>query len=289
MRKVKLQSDELRRWRENRTLLVDAETGEHYRAMTEEETVRLEVAKKKGTDVRFQDEQGRPLRILADREVLKAELLARHGSCNLTHVNGRFLTRLVGEDHKTMPAPGRDVVIQGAPDPNRCICARWEGRHPMKHHHRCTFNELAPMHQRELVPRETVTVVSSPAIDRVIATKIAVASPHIPPDIPSPTDCICYTDEWLFPDPSERGKMHHPLCEYRDLWKQVDNPTLTESYVCDMKGHPIRPASQAEVAEATETKCSIGIPTIKLDGQEYLVRRMKGPVQCTMSNSHLPS
>lgn len=272
MKRIVLSSRELRRWRENQAALVDAETGDFVRYLTQEESDRAALAQKRGADVQFLQDD-RPLKLTGDRDLMSLEFSAQHGSCVIRYPNGQ-IARVLREGTGQVKPYSVNQVLLGAPDPGKCICAQWEGRHPLKHHRRCQFNALAPMHQQDTT-QEMVVIGQSNKPEFSIKPSVfsEVRKPPVKSEVsgirvPSPEQCECQSWEGR-----EDGE-HHYTCNYHDAWKVKKKGLGKVPVLCTMRGESVRPATSEEIDAARQAYEVHDIPAVMVDGQEYLVANL---------------
>lgn len=299
MRHYKLNTDERRRWRQNRLVLVDAETTEPYRYATDDEVRQHQEAHSKGLPIRFEGDDGKSLRIMEDREVFAEQILKSHGSVEIRDVNGRFMRRIISKDQAPHLAYDPNQVRLGAPEPSKCVCASWEGRTDGKHHERCEYDKMAPPGQQSLKRSDSVAIRAPRTIRNVPnpPRPVAGVSPSPmgvvragsnAPTIPHPASCVCR--EW---GPQNDGESHHPICEWYDRWEAAKPKTKVETQapsmevpssapndeaveeathdLCNMKREPVRDALSFEVVKAAENFKMTGVPSVIISGQEWLV------------------
>lgn len=178
MKVVRLKTEELREWRENRRHLVDDEghltglvppaleqalstvmrSAQSQRKHLEqrvavgrapaqvEHLIRVEV-QRRGIDVAdivlVATIDGQ--RIVTGREVLAAKMLHKHGECQLRAPNGVIL-KVVRDPGIHRPTFQESQQI--APKPEHCPCKAWGRPHPGTHYSTCPWNGAAPPDER---------------------------------------------------------------------------------------------------------------------------------------------
>lgn len=258
MKIVRLNHEQYRRWRSNHMALVNP-AGDFVRYTTEAESDAAETARKRGTIVKVRD-KGIELSFTTDRDVLKNELLKRYGSCRIQLFNGHFIGQVLDPNLSRLSAPAPSVETLVSPE--HCLCAKWGGRQPGKHHPACRNNKLAPPEQRGY-PKEQIidAAPEAPAVLEQTSPENAASNEFVP----SPEECTCR--EWAKPGDSDPN-LHHPTCQFFDPWNLRESGDYG---LCDMDGNYRRPAVTDEVRAAELSMEKNGTPIITINGEEYLV------------------
>lgn len=178
MKVIRLKTEELREWRDNKRHLVDAEghlTGlvpppleqalstVTRSAQAQRKPLEQRVAVGKAPNqtehvIRVQVER-RGLnvadivitatidgqRIVSGRDVLCAKMLQKHGECQLRAPNGVIL-KVVRDPGVHRPTFEESQQI--APKPEHCPCKSWGRPHPGTHYSTCPWNRAAPPEER---------------------------------------------------------------------------------------------------------------------------------------------
>lgn len=267
MKNYRITREEYHRWRENRPILVDSD-GRFARYATDNEIAAENKARQRGGIVKVRDGE-RTLSFSSDRELLKKELLEKHGECKVQLFNGKYLAAI--HDPNRAPAPKIEDKIQISPE--RCQCAKWTGRQPGRHHPICYHNQFAPPEQQGFA---TEQVIETSVID---VEEMKTKAPETTPIgfVPSPEECQCRS--WPKP-PSADSSSHHPTCQWFDRWLMRLDPV---AMLQGLDGKVYRPASIEEVQRAEENAKTQGAMLLVISGQTYLV--VKNDVEVTMESN----
>jgi len=261
MKQHRLTREEFRRWRENRLALMTKD-GEFVRYASEAETRKHEEGLSKGIKLKVRQADGSLLDALNDRDAFKREMAQRYGDCQVQHFNGQ---KLFSVRDPNVQRPTHEESVTGAPDPDRCQCAKWANRVSGKHHFLCSYNAKAPAHQRGDIQVQTEIAAEPDRAAPTAATGIQ-EEPDAPPAdlvIEQPTaakHCACAA--WEKPDDADPGD-HHPTCR----WFGVTGFGL---YTLG-GGKRLRDASHEEIEEAKRRLVAHGTMTAVVDGREFMV------------------
>lgn len=261
MKIVRLNHSQYARFRSNRMALITLE-GEFVRFATEDEAASFEVARRRGTVTKVREKYTDPedqvveriLVFTTDREVLKKELLALHGSCRVMLFNGKQLFDVRDPNVSRISPPPKPEVHHITPE--RCQCAKWGGRQAGKHHPACQFNKLAPP-EFQGHPREQI-------LDAV-ELPVEAPKPSSLEYVPAPEECECR--DWAKGGDSDPN-LHHPTCQWFDAWNLRASG---EMVLCDIDGTYRRPATTDEVAESEKNKGERGAPFVTIDKSDFIV------------------
>lgn len=172
MKIVRLNPTDARVWRENRTVLLDAQGSfVRYLGMNESQAltdiekkarhlrqpVRAEV--KEGTRVSILTATPTPisretivikstvdgLDVLDGRSYFMRQVLDQHGECQIRSHTGQFMRSV--RDPSVLRPTVKDAS-RNAPKPQHCPCASWGMEHPGRHHPICEWNAKAPPDER---------------------------------------------------------------------------------------------------------------------------------------------
>ena len=254
MKNYRITRDEYYRWRENRPILVDTD-GRFVRYATDNEIAAEFKSRQRGGIVKVK-ENDKLLSFSSDRELLKKEILAKHGECKVQLFNGKYLAAI--HDPNKKPTPRVEEKIQISPE--RCQCANWTGRQAGRHHPVCYHNQFAPPEQQGFAA-EQVLEASPTDVEEMKAKTPETTSDFVP----TPEECQCRS--WPKP-PSADTTSHHPTCQWFDRWNMRLDPV---AMLQGMDGRVYRPASTEEVKQARENAEARGTPIVTISGQTYLV------------------
>jgi hypothetical protein len=179
MRIVKFSSSEARRWRANRDVLVK-DDGTMFRYASTKETRAVAEAKLKGVNLRVRDGDT-VYSIKPDREMMKRELLIRHGECQVRMMNMTFVAQ-VRDPNLERPKPGE--ADRSGPSPEHCQCRKWAGRKPGRHHWTCHWNQYAPADQRGELTEGTMQAAPEPVPEPAVTT-VKHESPVVVDSLPT--------------------------------------------------------------------------------------------------------
>ncbi len=260
MKKVRINHEQYARWRNNRGVLVN-DQGAFVRYATEAETDAEFRAQKRGVVVKVLHE-GQKLSFSTDRELLKKELLAKHGPCRLAMFNNVILSTITDGTPRVSAKPpeGKTQV-----SPEHCSCASWGGRQAGRHHPTCQYNRHALPEHQGFAPEQVIETI--PADVEALNKKVREDTPATMHQafIPSPEECNCRS--WAKPGNSNPN-LHHPTCEHFDAWNLRAHPSMM---LCHADGTEIRPATTEEVETAERNRQARGVPSVVYDRAEYYV------------------
>ncbi len=258
-------------------------TSARARTPGESSTVSLSVEKDAGgrpTSARFTIDG---LELTDTKSVMRAEMLARHGECQLRWTNGKVLCVI---RDPSVRRPTAKEALRSSVSPDSCPCKNWGDPHPGRHHRVCQQNEKAPPEERGDIGADGPVHVSDAAIEieeaagighaagqRLLATGATVGTVESAPVVKSapkahaPAECPNGCFGWVRHDGKTEG--HHPICEHAAAWEAVDK---TPSVLVDIdSGEVLRPATIDEIGEAEASEKRTGAATVKIGEQIFMV------------------
>lgn len=282
----RLTKEQTREWRTNQGMLVHTpEDGpsEVVRAATAEEVnasfEHLKYIQAQPPERRKKMEpfavlvDGKKCNIISIREVLQAEILEHQGKGQdvvLRSNNGRTIRVLRANPDAQVAAVAQTPGGVPVPQPDNCVCAKWAGREPGKHHFICVNNKHAPPEQQG-----TEQVVGAIATAQgMVDHKTLLGSRVEPPkreevlEPPEPAECECAN--WAKPE-SARQDSHHPVCKWKTRW-ETKMRKGKHWFIKDVEtGQIKRGATEEEVLLSERALELDGAPLINIDGKEYAV------------------
>lgn len=177
MKILRLVPADARTWRENRSVLVDAEGNKvrlielvetrvlsdlqkkcrHTRQPLQVDVDQILDGKKVTTRIAISFKEVAPRQppvivskvdgheVVDGREFFKREVFKAHGECQLRDHTGRFMCA-VRDPHAKRPT-AKDAQ-RHAPRPDHCQCRTWGEPHPGRHHIVCEWNTKAPIEEQ---------------------------------------------------------------------------------------------------------------------------------------------
>lgn len=224
-------------------------------------------------------------RVVSGREVIAAQMLQKHGECQLRAPNSVILKVVRNpETHR----PTFMESQQLAPRPEHCPCKTWGHPHPGTHFSTCQWNRLAPPDERApsdqvaeeevrmlpteafagLKPRAPVVPQTSPIAARVDPRAVVVQ----PLQLDAPDSCRNGCLAWATPKgfPIAAGQ-HHPTCSFYKPWMLKTAREIPRWLVDLHTGLKVRVASDAEIGQADVVAQRTGSPIITVNEVPYAV------------------
>lgn len=224
-------------------------------------------------------------RVVTGRQVVAAQMLQKHGECQLRAPNNVIL-KVVRDPG--VHRPTLKEAQQIAPKPDHCECRNWGRPHPGTHYPTCPWNRLAPPDERapsdavpeaevQLLPTEAfASLKASPAPNPAFTPVAARVDPRAvvvdAPPLDSPDNCRNGCLEWATPEkfPIPAGQ-HHPTCEFAKPWAIKTTKEIPRWLVDLRTGEKVRHATDAEIGEADVVASRTGSPIIHVDDVPYAV------------------
>lgn len=213
--------------------------------------------------------------------VMRAELLAEHGECQVLMPNGKFMMMI--RDPSVVRGTAKDAN-RNATKPEHCVCRDWGDPHPGRHHRVCQENAKAPPEERGdndggegvRVSEETVVVMERatrrtggtpalPARPAPTLVQSAVVTPK--PDAYSPEDCPNLCRRWA--EYKGNGETHHAICQYAEAWEARNKPRSV--LVSIDNGEVLRAATLQEIGEAEANEERTGGKIAVVSGEQFVV------------------
>lgn len=224
-------------------------------------------------------------RVVTGREVLCAQMLQKHGECQLRWPNNVIL-KVIRDPGVHRPTFQESQQI--APRPEHCPCRSWGRPHPGTHYSTCHWNRLAPPSERapsDAVPEDEVRVLPAEAFESLKArpaanpatTSIAArVDPRAvvaePPPLDAPESCRNQCLSWATPKgfPIPKGQ-HHPTCAFAKPWA-IKTARDIPRWLVDLRtGEKVRHANNEEIGEADVAAQRTGQPIIHIEEVPYAV------------------
>lgn len=279
----RLTTEQTREWRSNQGMLTcEGEDGasEVVRAATKEEIkASFDYAKWVQTLPPERRAKAPPFSVKVDgkscvitsiREILKAEVLAKHNADVILRANnGRTICVLRANPEKMAQVVEAQRSHSVAPHPDLCQCAAWPEREPGKHHYICYWNDKCPIeHQsQQKVVGRVATAQGNVEHEKLRPRTEEPVKPEVlsPPE---PLDCDCAN--WPKPEGC-RQDSHHPVCKWKDRWEEKQRGSRSWFVKDPKSGRVLRRATEAEVLRSEAALEETGAPLIEIDGKEYVV------------------
>lgn len=216
-------------------------------------------------------------RYVSGREVIAAQLLAKHGECQLRHPNGTIIK--VIRDLSTH-RPTFKESLQTAPRPENCSCASWGNPHPGVHYATCPWNRLAPPDEQAPAPPTEAELAHLPPIalaslarkDVIVSTPDSRQVTMEAEPLDSPEECRNGCLSWAVPEGRRiTPGQHHPTCLFFMKWKQKTSQEREFWLVDLLSGMRVRQATQEEVGESDVAHDRTGSRVIQIDDVPYAV------------------
>lgn len=227
--------------------------------------------------------------------VMRAELLAEHGECQVLMPNGKFM--MMVRDPSVVRGTARDAN-RNAPKPEHCQCRDWGDPHPGRHHRVCEHNAKAPPEERGDIGAGEGVRVSEDEVQVIEATKkVQRGTPALParpaptlvqsavvtpkPDAYSPEECPNQCRRWA--EYKGNGETHHAICQYAEAWEARNKPRSV--LVSIDNGEILRAATLQEIGEAEANEERTGGKIVKVGEESFVVvseedaRKMAGSAE----------
>lgn len=263
MKVHRLSTQEFRRYREGRLVLLN-EAGDIVRPATDNECDRIQSGAQKGLKVTVRAPDGQKLVPVSERDIIIKEIFRTVGECQVLKPNGKVL-KVLRDPEKVRPLAAD--AGQSAPDPERCICARWAGRKPGRHHKVCKYNEMAPPHQRGDVEPNREVMMEADVVEALSTSDVPLPEDRREPAYPPPAECVCVKDRWPLPEGAD-PLGHNPMCKHYPQWYEDQNG----DFLWTMDGERVRIAEPKERLEAEQNFQAHGTRSVTISGDTYLVR-----------------
>ena len=212
-------------------------------------------------------------RYVSGRDLLAAQLLEKHGECQLRYPNGT-IARVVR--NPTTKRPSFKDSLQTAPKPEHCPCRDWGVSHPGTHHATCKWNAVAPPEDRAPAPPTEADLANLPPIELPTNASVTVSTPDTPvraaPTIDSPKDCRHGCLEWAMPGGRTISPgNHHPACPFARAWEIQTSKEEPFVLVDVTTGEKLRRATEEEKGQAEIQSRKTGASIIHIDERPYAV------------------
>lgn len=255
-------------------------------------------------------------RYVTGREVLRAQMLSRHGECFLLSANGK---RLAMVRDPRIHRPTFKESQRTVPRPEQCACKTYFGTEPGRHHHICEFNSRAPLSERSTseTPRRSIQTnmfsreqLNALAFEAPGQSQQASGLPQAPNErrfLPQPgtqpTVQIEPSEEKLLPQKvegssssdatSQAGKIVYSpdTCPHDCIGRRcgIAWPAPTGREMVEGQHHPL-----CEFAEGWRSKSREGTRMMLFDLQSHRPIREASPAECAKAgvaekNTGLPT
>lgn len=224
-------------------------------------------------------------RVVSGREVIAAQMLQKHGECQLRCPNSVIL-KVVRDPFTHRPSFAESQQI--APRPEHCPCKNWGTPHPGTHFSTCQWNRLAPPDERApsdrvseaeirllpteafhgLKPRSPVVPHQHPIAAKVDPRAVVVQPVQLDPPDSCRNGCLAWATPKGFPIITGQ---HHPTCAFHKPWMLKTSREVPRWLVDLRNGQKVRVATDAEIGQADVTAQKTGSPLIHIEEVPYAV------------------